>query len=137
MDPLETRSPRAPKSLAIGLAVALVAVTVILLMTGGRDDAAAPGATGSTSAPPTEVSASDVCENIPADLAVRTDAFQRTSEAVRADAEALEAAGDTDAAEAAYALADTLSALAEANEAQEDTAELLGVMTEQLDTLGC
>lgn len=137
MDPIQSSAPRAPKGLAVALAVVLVAVTAVLLMSGGGDDGAAPGPPASSSAPPADVTAGDVCEEIPADLAVRTDSFQRTAEAVRADADALEAAGETETAEAAYALADTLAALAEANEAQEDTSELLGVMTEQLDALGC
>ena len=135
MDPLDRREPRAPKGIAIALAVVLVGVTVVLLTTGGDDEATAPG--GGSSPPPAEVAASDVCGRVPADLAVRTDAFRRTSEQVRGDAEALEAAGDTETATKAYELADTLSALAEANEAQEDTAELLGDLTTQLDALGC
>lgn len=137
MDPTDRREPRAPKGLAIGLAVVLVAVTVVLLMSGGGDDTATPGATDTSSVPPADVTASDVCDNIPVDLAVRTDAFQRTSKQVRADADAIEAAGDTETAAKAYDLADTLAALAEANEAQEDTAELLGDLTDQLDALGC
>jgi hypothetical protein len=104
-------------------------------MSGGDDESAAPE--GGSSGSPVEVTASDVCDNIPADLAVRTDAFQRTSNEVRADADAIEATGDTETAAKAYDLADTLAALADANEAQEDTAELLGDLTDQLDALGC
>ncbi len=134
MDPLADRQPQAPKGLAVALAVVLVAVTIFLLTRGGSDDAA-PADPGTQE--PAVVTVADVCANIPADLAMRTDAFQRTADQVRADAEALAAAGDTENAALATELADTLDALAEANEAQEDTAELLGQLTADLDALGC
>lgn len=134
MDPLADRQPQAPKGLAVALAVVLIAVTVVLLTRDGTDDAA-PADPGTQE--PAEVTVTDVCANIPADLAVRTDAFQRTAQEVRTDAEALAAAGDAVNAELATDLADTLDALAEANEAQGDTAELLGQLTTDLDALGC
>lgn len=134
MDPLADRQPQAPKGLAVALAVVLIAVTVFLL-TRDAGNGAAPadvGAQGSA-----EITVADVCANIPVDLAVRTDAFQRTAQDVRTDAEALAAAGDAENATLATELADTLDALAEANEAQEDTDELLGQLTTDLDALGC
>jgi hypothetical protein len=134
MDDPADRQPQAPKSLAVALAVVLVAVTVFLLTRGGSDETT-PSDPGTQA--PVEVTVADVCANIPLDLAVRTEALQRAADEVRADAEALAAAGDTENAALAADLADTLAALAEANEAQGDTAELLGQLTADLDALGC
>jgi hypothetical protein len=118
------------------LAVALVAAAIALLFIGGGDDDGTATPTGATSTP-TGGSVAAVCADIPPDLVMRTDSFQRTATAVRTDADALETAGDTENAAKANELADILDALAEANEAQEDTSALLGDLNDQLDALGC
>ena len=138
MDPHAGRQPRAPKGLALVLAAVLIAVGGFFFLRPSGDDTDDPVVPSPTaSQPPADVTAASVCQEIPADLALRTDSFQRTAETVRADAEALEAAGDTETAANATALADTLDALAAANETQQDTAALLGDLTAQLDALGC
>jgi hypothetical protein len=137
MDPRAT-TPRAPKGLAVALAVILIVAAGFLLTRGGDDEPSSAQTSEPTSpAGGGDVTAAAVCGEIAPDLVMRTDSFQRTADAVRTDAEALQANGDTETSAKAYELADTLDALADATESQTDTSELLGDLTTQLDALGC
>ncbi|MEX0984908.1 MAG: hypothetical protein WD096_07635 [Actinomycetota bacterium] len=122
---------RSTRIAGVVLAASLVALGVWLLS--GRGDAP-EGGNGSEDA---AALIAAVCEDVPPDMMIRTDAFASAGRAVAGDAQALADQGFAAEAQDASELAGLLQAISDANEAQEDTAALFDEFLTKFHDFGC
>jgi hypothetical protein len=118
--------------LLVGALLLVGAIVAVALALGG-DDAAAPPASPSTAAP-VEDPAEQVCTDLVDVQLFRVDALGRASEALTADAAALEAAGDQEQAAAVTGVVEAIESYQQVAEGGGDTQaatdELLDALSE-------
>jgi hypothetical protein len=118
--------------LLVGALLLVGAIVAVALALGG-DDAAAPPASPSTPAP-IEDPAEQVCTDLVDVQLFRVDALGRASEALTADAAALEAAGDQERAAAVTGVVEAIESYQQVAEGGGDTQaatdELLDALSE-------
>lgn len=113
--------------------IAVIAVVAGVFLLGGNGD----GDGGGEDDPAVVAATAALCEDIPRDQPIRTDALRRTGEAIANDADDLREAGATELADQAQELSEIYLELSEAAAAAEDTSALFGELIAALDALPC
>jgi parvulin-like peptidyl-prolyl isomerase len=121
--------------IAASIAVIVVVVLAVFFQSVSETTPSSPGA--STSAPVTTSTLDHLCADVAPDMPLRVDSVRRTEAAVRADAKALKAQGDAEAADAAKDLAAALASLATALDTQGDTQTANAALQDALAALPC
>ena len=121
----------------IGVAVvAVLAIAGLWLLLGHKGSSTTPpSSTGS----PTVTAAqalSNLCHDIPIDQNLRVDALRRTADKVRQDAKDLRAAGNTDAARKAVAVAVAMDNMADTLNSHGDTTEDTQALSSAIEAVG-
>jgi hypothetical protein len=145
--PTPPSAPRSPRSLpgidrisvGVMIGVAVVAVLVIagLWLWLGPNGSSTPPASPTGSPTVTAAQAlSNLCHDIPIDQNLRVDALRRTADKVRQDAKDLRAAGNTDAARKAVAVATAMDNMADTLNSHGDTTADTQALSSAIEAVG-
>jgi hypothetical protein len=126
-------------SVGVMVAVAVVAVIAIAglwFLLGHKGSSTAPPSTTGSPAITATQALSNLCHDIPIDQNLRVDALRRTADQVRQDAKDLHAAGNTDAARKAVAVAVAMDNMADTLNSHGDTTADTQALSSAIEAVG-